>query len=159
VTYCTRCAAALTGPPPTACGSCGYETYLNPRPTGSVLVVDGDRFLALRRAREPMAGEWELPGGFCDGWEHPFDAARREAREELGVDVELGDFLGMYLGEYRYQGEKLPVLDCYWSARLLDPVIVVDPAEALEYRWWPLADPPAFGFATMDAAVRAARRV
>jgi 8-oxo-dGTP diphosphatase len=51
------------------------------------VVVDGDRFLALRRAAEPQAGQWGLPGGFCDGWEHPADAA---VREELGVDVAPG---------------------------------------------------------------------
>jgi ADP-ribose pyrophosphatase YjhB (NUDIX family) len=119
-------------------------------------VVDADRFLALRRAREPKAGQWELPSGFCDGWEHPVDAAVREAREELGVAVELGDFLGMYLDRYDYQGEALPVLDCFWLARVLDGPIMINPAEALECAWVPLRDPPPLAFSSMDRAVRAA---
>jgi 8-oxo-dGTP diphosphatase len=120
------------------------------------VVVDGDRFLALLRAREPRAGRWELPGGFCHGWEHPADAAAREAREELGVDVALGEFLGMYLGDYEYQGDILPVLDCFWLARTLGGPIVLDSRESSDYRWLSIADPPPLAFATMDAAVRAA---
>ncbi|MGC9669263.1 NUDIX hydrolase [Planosporangium sp. 12N6] len=138
------------------CGSCGYELYLNPRPSGGVVVVDGDRFLALRRAREPKAGQWELPSGFCDGWEHPVDAAVREAREELGVDVELGPFLGMYLDRYDYQDEALPVLDCFWLARLAGGPVTVDPREASEFAWLPLGEPPPLAFSSMDRAVRAA---
>jgi ADP-ribose pyrophosphatase YjhB (NUDIX family) len=119
-------------------------------------VVEGDRFLALRRAKEPRAGEWELPGGFCEGWEHPVDAAAREAREELGVDVELGAFLGMYLERYEYQDEALPVLDSFWLARLRDDTITLDPLESAEYCWLPLRDCPKLAFASMDQAVRAA---
>lgn len=119
-------------------------------------MVDGDRFLVLRRAAEPRAGQWELPGGFCGGWEHPADAAVREAREELGVDVALGGFLGMYLGDYEYQGEILPVLDCFWLARPLGGPIVLDSRESSDYRWVSIADPPRLAFTTMDAAVHTA---
>jgi ADP-ribose pyrophosphatase YjhB (NUDIX family) len=121
-----------------------------------VVVVSGDRFLALRRAAQPRAGQWELPGGFCDGWEHPVDAAAREAREELGVDVELGAFLGMYLDRYDHQNEALPVLDCFWLARLPGEAITLDPVESSEYTWLPLRNPPELAFASMDQAVRAA---
>jgi ADP-ribose pyrophosphatase YjhB (NUDIX family) len=121
-----------------------------------VVVVEGDRFLALRRAAQPRAGEWELPGGFCQAFEHPVDAAVREAREELGVDVELGAFLGMYLDRYEYQNETLPVLDCFWLARLLAEAITLDPLESIEYDWFPVRHPPKLAFVSMDEAVRAA---
>jgi 8-oxo-dGTP diphosphatase len=133
--------------------------FVNARPTASLVVLDGDRFLALRRAAEPMAGRWETPGGFCDGWEHPAEAAVREGREELGVDVVLGDFVGMYVGSYEFQGETLPVLDSFFTATL-PPAhdIVLDPAESSELAWFPLADPPPLAFSTMDAAVREVAR-
>ncbi|MDG4789263.1 NUDIX domain-containing protein [Micromonospora sp. WMMD1102] len=114
----------------------------------------GVRFLALRRAAEPMAGRWETPGGFCDGWEHPAEAAVREAREELGVSVTLGELLGMYVGSYEFQDETLPVLDTFFLATLDDPRIVLNPAESAELGWLPLVNPPPLAFATMDAAVR-----
>ncbi len=47
--------------------------------------------LAARRSSPPaMAGLWEFPGGKVDLGEAPEDALRREIREELGVEVELG---------------------------------------------------------------------
>jgi 8-oxo-dGTP diphosphatase len=154
--HCFRCGAALPAAPPVRCAACGYETYVNARPTGSLVVVDDDRrFLALLRAREPQAGLWETPGGFCDGWELPVDAARREGREELGVDVIMGSFIGMYVGDYLFQGEKLPVLDCFWLARLpAGAELTVDPAEASDHVWLSVDDPPSLAFKTQDHAVR-----
>lgn len=153
--FCPRCGAGLPAAPPTRCAGCGYALYVNARPTGGVVVTAGDRFLALRRAREPQAGRWELPGGFCDGWELPADAAVREAREELGVEVRLGCFVGMFLGSYHFQGEDLPVLDCFWLAEIISGAVRPDPIEALDYSWFPIDDPPRLAFATMDAAIRA----
>lgn len=152
--FCPRCAAALPGAPPTACTGCGYALYVNARPTASLVVLDGDRFLALRRAIEPEAGRWETPGGFCDGWEHPADAAVREAREELGVGVTLGDFIGMYVGSYDFQGETLPVLDSFFFATLDQEEMTLDPGESSDLRWFSLHRPPPLAFATMDAAIR-----
>jgi ADP-ribose pyrophosphatase YjhB (NUDIX family) len=133
--------------------ACGYQLFVNPRPTGGVVVVDGDRFLAIRRAREPHAGAWELPGGFCDGFEHPRDTAVREAREELGVEVRLADFVGMYVGSYLFQDEQLPILDCFWLATIESGEIVLDPAEATALTWANLDNPPPMAFSTMDAAL------
>jgi ADP-ribose pyrophosphatase YjhB (NUDIX family) len=128
--------------------------YLNARPTASVIILDGDRFLALVRAREPNAGRWDLPGGFCDGWELPVDAAVREAREELGVIVRVDRFVGMYLGSYLFQDEVLPVLDTFWLASIVDGELRPDPSEATGHGWLPLCDPPPMAFSTMDGALR-----
>jgi 8-oxo-dGTP diphosphatase len=154
--HCPRCGQLLPAAPPTACAACGYAVFVNPRPTASIILLDGDRYLALLRAREPNAGRWDLPGGFCDGWEHPVDTAVREAREELHVNVRLDRFVGMYLGEYRYQDELLPVLDLFWTASIVDGVLNPDPSEADDHAWLPLRDPPPMAFATQDAALREA---
>jgi ADP-ribose pyrophosphatase YjhB (NUDIX family) len=142
-----------------ACAACGYAVFVNPRPTGTPIIVDGDRFLVIRRARPPREGWWDLPGGFCDGFEHPRDTAVREAREELGVDIHLGAFVGMWIGTYEFQDEQLPVLDCFWLASLTPgATITLDPSEGTELTWLPLSDPPPLAFATMDAAIREVRR-
>lgn len=38
-----------------------------------------------------FTGCWTLPGGFVDYGEHPREAAIREAKEELGVDIIIED--------------------------------------------------------------------
>ncbi|MET7420585.1 NUDIX domain-containing protein [Dactylosporangium sp. NPDC005555] len=156
--HCPRCGASSDAPP-AACPACGYETFVNPRPTGTVVVLDGDRFLVIRRARPPQQGLWELPGGFCDGWEHPRDAAAREAREELGVDLDFGAFIGMWIGAYEFQDETVPVLDCFWATRVpAGAAITLDPAEGSALAWVPLSDPPPLAFPTMESAIREVRR-
>lgn len=179
--FCPRCGKPLPGPAPTACTGCRYALFVNARPTVGLIVLDRDppgpsastgrseagsgeladlRFLTLRRAAEPRIGRWETPGGFCDGWEHPAEAAVREAREELGAAIALGDFIGMYVGSYEFQDEVFPVLDTFYLATLTDQEIVLDPGESTELSWFPLLDPPPLAFATMDSAVRdAARRL
>ena len=55
---------------------------------------DGRRIVLIER-RNPPAG-WALPGGFVDAGETVAAAARREALEETGLDVELEVLLGVY---------------------------------------------------------------
>lgn len=155
--FCPRCGGPLDGPPPTACPGCGYALFVNARPTANLIIVDGSRFLSVRRAAEPQAGLWELPGGFCDGWEHPADAAIREGLEELGVTVKLRGLVGLYIGSYEYQMETLPVLDAFYLAELGHGTITLNPAEATEMSWFDLADPPPMAFPSMDIALRDAR--
>jgi ADP-ribose pyrophosphatase YjhB (NUDIX family) len=48
----------------------------------------------VRRANPPHG--WALPGGFVDYGESVEQAARREALEETGLEVELDSLLGVY---------------------------------------------------------------
>ncbi|REJ75112.1 MAG: (deoxy)nucleoside triphosphate pyrophosphohydrolase [Acidobacteria bacterium] len=79
-------------------------------------IVQGDRCLAAQRsAQMPLPLQWEFHGGKVELGEDPRAALRRELREELGVDVEVGELLGT--GSAR-QGEVEIVLDVY-LARLV----------------------------------------
>jgi len=66
----------------------------NPYLTVDVVVEVEGGIVLIERANEPRG--WALPGGFVDYGEAPEDAARREVREETGLEVTLTALLGVY---------------------------------------------------------------
>lgn len=56
---------------------------------------NGNYKIVLIERRNPPHG-WALPGGFVECGESVADAARREAKEETGLDVTLAYQLGVY---------------------------------------------------------------
>jgi 8-oxo-dGTP diphosphatase len=60
------------------------------------VIVSGDRALLVRRATEPLKGEWSVPGGALELGEKLRDGAAREAFEETGLQVEVGEVLDVF---------------------------------------------------------------
>jgi len=60
------------------------------------VIVRGDRALLVRRATEPLKGEWSVPGGALELGEKLRDGAAREALEETGLQVEAGEVLDVF---------------------------------------------------------------
>jgi 8-oxo-dGTP diphosphatase len=54
-----------------------------------VLIEEDGRYLLVKRAAEPDAGLWSIPGGLIEVGERAADAAAREALEETGLTVEI----------------------------------------------------------------------
>ena len=132
---CPRCGAALDlddAPACVSCPSCGLVVYANPKPTASAFVVDDSgRLLLVRRAIEPFLGCWDTPGGFVEEGEHPLDALRRELREETGLEVEPGRFVGIWMDDYGPSADAQSTLNLYWEASVVsgDPRPADDVAE------------------------------
>lgn len=61
-----------------------------PLVAAAVVLLDGDRVLLIRRGRPPAEGQWSVPGGGVEAGETLAEAARRELREETGLDCEIG---------------------------------------------------------------------
>ncbi len=99
VRFCPRCGAeaVVAFPRSLMCDACGYKALWSPEPVAAVIPRDDEgRIWLLRRALHEGAGRWTFPGGFVELGETVEDAARRETREELEVDIELGGLVGVY---------------------------------------------------------------
>lgn len=62
---------------------------------GGVVLQNG-HVLLVKRASEPLKGEWSIPGGLVELGEKLLDAVRREVLEETGLAVEPGEVLELF---------------------------------------------------------------
>lgn len=62
---------------------------------GAVVLVDG-KVVLVKRAHEPLQGEWSLPGGGVEVGETLREACAREVREETGLTVEVGAAIDVF---------------------------------------------------------------
>jgi len=60
------------------------------------VILDGSRVVLVRRASEPLAGQWSLPGGAVEAGETLGACVVREMREETGLDVEVGPVIEVF---------------------------------------------------------------
>ncbi|MFB9833947.1 NUDIX hydrolase [Actinoallomurus acaciae] len=120
--------------------------------TASALILADDHVLLLDSAK---GMGWIYPGGHVEPGEDIAQAAIREVREEVGLEIEL-------IAERRFSHPKIeevllpftimdvPVrdrkigphrhLDAVYAARPLTTNIALDTAEAHRYRWVPVDD-------------------
>jgi mutator protein MutT len=118
------------------CATCGFVAFAHSAPTASAVVDDGEgRVLLSRRARDPFAGKWDLPGGFLEEGEPPLECVRRELREEAGIGLRDERLLGIWMDRYEYKRRAVATLNIYYAARVGDGVL--EPADDVaELRWF-----------------------
>ena len=121
----------------------GQAFCLSPPPMPAVIavVLHGGQALLVRRANPPDAGLWGFPGGKIEFGETVAEAAIRELQEETGVTGEAQDVITTLDilvpsgdGGIR-QHYILIAVRCRWLSGT--PAAADD---ALEARWFPLAD-------------------
>ncbi len=99
----------------------GHQDWINPIPGSTVFVMKDEHVLyGVRGGTSAYRGMLNLPGGFIDMGESAEKAAEREVLEELGITVEVTDFIGSYPDIYE---DGRPTLNLFFVARFLGGVI------------------------------------
>ena len=81
----------------------------------AAIIRDGDRIFATQRGYGPMKDGWEFPGGKIEPGETPEQALKREIREELDAEIEVGEQVDRI--EYDYPEFHLS-MDCFFCSLL-----------------------------------------
>lgn len=92
----------------------GFEIhrFIVRHPGSAVMMAVDDRrrILLVRQFRLPAAKElWELPAGKLDAGEQPLEAAKRELREETGLQAKKWTELAAFWPSPGYVGEKMDI--------------------------------------------------
>lgn len=133
--YCSNCGAPLAHEipagddrPRAVCRNCDTVHYENPRVLVSVIAIRDSSILWLRRAVNPRAGFWALPSGFMELGETLQQAAVRETREEVGIELDKSTLILYTVGALDWMGEVYVV----FRAPLPPAAITTAGPEALE---------------------------
>tara|TARA_B110000908_G_C10190560_1_gene420255 strand:- start:643 stop:1020 length:378 start_codon:yes stop_codon:yes gene_type:complete len=79
---------------------------------GIISNSEGKIFIARRKEGKSMAGKWEFPGGKLEEDETEQDCLKRELREELDMEVEVGEKLGVNEHHYKNFSIRLIAYQC-----------------------------------------------
>lgn len=99
------------------------------------VVIHRNRVLLIRRGGEPLKGAWSIPGGMLELGEELAAGARRELKEETGLEVEPLEVLAVFDRILR-QGHRVQyhyvIVDyaCRWKRGRLAPA-----SDVLDARW------------------------
>jgi ADP-ribose pyrophosphatase YjhB (NUDIX family) len=153
--YCPRCRATLVKlDESAACGECGWRGWGASVPGAHGVCTDQTgRVLLARRAFDPWAGYWSLPGGFLEEGEEPIEGLIREVREETGLDVEPTAFIGHFIGEYDDGTVNKHILIMAWRVRRIGGHAHSADGENVELRWFAPTEIPWSHVPPLDSRV------
>jgi ADP-ribose pyrophosphatase YjhB (NUDIX family) len=114
-------------------------------PGAAVIVTDaGGRVLLMQRAD---TGGWGLPGGFMEPGESLEETARREVREEVGLELDELTLMSVFSGPEQYfrypNGDQVFNVTAVYTAQARSWTLRLDPEEAVTAQLFPVSDLPA----------------
>jgi mutator protein MutT len=118
--------------------------------TAAILERNGLFFAARRKPGKHLAGYWEFPGGKIEPNESPQQCLAREMKEEFGVQVEVGAYLGESIYDYGHKVIQLKAYRVTWLKGIFklrdhDEVTWLEADELHSLKWAP-ADVPLLNF-------------
>ena len=120
------------------------------RDAARVLLLDAtERVLLVAHAPDPQRTVWTAPGGGLRPEESHATAARRELKEEIGIDTELGPWIWTRRVTFDFRGCTIDQAERWFLATIggADPEDApLDDPGAISARWWHVEE-----LATTDA--------
>lgn len=112
--------------------------------TAAVLCQNGKLLIARRPASDKLANKWEFPGGKMEDGETPEACLARELKEELGIEANVGAFLGESIHRYRHGAVRLLAYQACWKNGELEPKV------HSAITWVPVGELDHYDFAPAD---------
>ncbi|MBI1742741.1 NUDIX hydrolase [Candidatus Acetothermia bacterium] len=110
----------------------------------AVLIVDNAARVLLQRRADN--GTWGLPGGFMQPGEYLEETARREVREEVGLDVGELSLLGVFAGPELYKkyanGDEVFIVCAAYVTCDVKGELYPNPSEAVDAKFFELSALP-----------------
>lgn len=137
--FCPRCGSAkfaATGNRSFLCADCSFNYWVNASAAVAVLLFnDSGELLVTRRAVEPYKGMLDLPGGFVDPMETMEQAAQREIKEELGIEIHSLKYFCSFPNEYIFSGFSVYTIDMAYLAKTenFGKMIAMDDIASFEF--------------------------
>lgn len=82
------------------------------------VIFDGSSVLLAKRGQEPAKGTWSLPGGAVELGEKVIEALKREIREEIGIEIEVGGLVRVLDRILQDEGKRIRyhyIIVDYWG--------------------------------------------
>lgn len=110
---------------------------------GVMIQNDAREVLMGLRKSSHGAGEWAFPGGHYEFGETLFETAKRETKEETGLDIDEFELISV-ADELRYiQTDNKHYLNIGVKGKYKgDEVIMMEPDKWVEWRWFSLDNLP-----------------
>ena len=121
-------------------GKVGHEKIIIVYAGGCIFNEKGEVLLQKRAD----CNKWGFPGGAVELGETPEMAAKREVKEETGLDVEVGNLIGIYTdSDVVYpNGDKAHSICICYEMKIMGGELVCDRDETLELKFFSLDNMP-----------------
>jgi len=138
------------------CENCGFIYYFNSCSSTIALIINSnEELLVATRAKEPVKGTLDLPGGFVDMYETGEEAVTREVKEETNLDVTEVKYLYSTINIYTYSGFDVHTLDLVYLCKVNNTENIKAEDDVSELRFIKIKDlnPDLFGLESVKGVI------